>query len=121
MIIDNWATSPGNLNPLRRPEHIGQQTAPSGLAHRNLPGNRLAPGGVTRRLIVLTGMTGFGADLPLIGRSANAQKCPKADAGGSNSAGGAVPLSNTLWAAFDNTKSRLDGRERHVVGHNRLG
>jgi hypothetical protein len=36
-------------------------------------------------------------------------------------AGGAVPHSNTLWAAFDNTKSWLDGRERHVVGHNRLG
>jgi hypothetical protein len=26
MIIDNWATAPGNLNPLRRPEHIDQQT-----------------------------------------------------------------------------------------------
>src|ERR1700751_3059393 len=29
--------------------------------------------------------------------------------------------SNALWAAFDNTESRLDGRERHVVGHYRLG
>jgi hypothetical protein len=29
--------------------------------------------------------------------------------------------SNALWAAFDNTESRLGGRERHVVGHYRLG
>ena len=26
-----------------------------------------------------------------------------------------------MWTAFDNTESRLDGRERHVVGHYRLG
>ena len=31
------------------------------------------------------------------------------------------PLSNTLWAApFDNTESRLAGRERHVVRDYRL-
>src|SRR5262245_24115266 len=29
--------------------------------------------------------------------------------------------SNALRAAFDNTESRLNARERHVVGHNRLG
>ena len=28
--------------------------------------------------------------------------------------------SNVLWAAFDNTESQLDGRERHIVGHDRL-
>ena len=34
----------------------------------------------------------------------------------------AVAASNSLRAApFDNTKRRLDGRERYVVGHNRLG
>ena len=31
------------------------------------------------------------------------------------------PTSNTLWATFDNTESRLSGRERHVVGYYRLG
>jgi hypothetical protein len=32
------------------------------------------------------------------------------------------PHSNTLRVApFDNTKNRLGGRERHVVGHDRLG
>src|SRR5881394_240229 len=31
------------------------------------------------------------------------------------------PRSNALWAAFDNTEGRLRGRERHIVGHNRLG
>jgi hypothetical protein len=31
---------------------------------RNLSGNRLAPGGVNRRLMALTGMTGFGASFP---------------------------------------------------------
>jgi hypothetical protein len=25
-----------------------------------------------------------------------------------------------LWAAFDNTESRLDGRERHIEGRDRL-
>jgi hypothetical protein len=29
--------------------------------------------------------------------------------------------SNTLWAPFDKTKSRLGGRERYVVGQYRLG
>ena len=34
----------------------------------------------------------------------------------------AVAASNSLRAApFDNTKRRLDGRARYVVGHNRLG
>jgi hypothetical protein len=32
------------------------------------------------------------------------------------------PHSNTLWVApFDNTESRLGERQRHVVGHYRLG
>src|SRR5947207_15677229 len=26
-----------------------------------------------------------------------------------------------MWTAFDNTEGRLGGRERHVVGHYRLG
>src|SRR5256885_13967853 len=29
--------------------------------------------------------------------------------------------SNVMWTAFDNTEGRLGGRERHVVGHYRLG
>ena len=33
----------------------------------------------------------------------------------------AVAASNSLRAPFDNTERRLDGRERYVVGHNRLG
>jgi hypothetical protein len=28
--------------------------------------------------------------------------------------------SDALWAAFDNAERRLDGRERYVVGDNRL-
>jgi hypothetical protein len=34
--------------------------------------------------------------------------------------GSKVAASNALWAAFDNTERRLDGRERYVVGHHRL-
>ena len=33
----------------------------------------------------------------------------------------AMAASNSLRAPFDNTKRRLDGRERYVVGHHRLG
>ena len=33
----------------------------------------------------------------------------------------AMAASNSLRAPFDNTERRLDSRERHVVGHNRLG
>ena len=33
----------------------------------------------------------------------------------------ARPPSTILRAAFDNTECRLDGPERYVVGHNRLG
>ena len=46
----------------------------------------------------------------------NAGPCPKADPRPE------WPPSNSLRAApFDNTERRLDGRERYVVGHNRLG
>jgi hypothetical protein len=34
---------------------------------------------------------------------------------------GASSRSQTLCGPFDNTESRLAGRERHVVGHDRLG
>jgi hypothetical protein len=39
--------------------------APSWLVRRTLSGNRQALGGVNRRLIAVTGMTGFGALQPM--------------------------------------------------------
>ena len=32
-----------------------------------------------------------------------------------------IASNRVLWAALDTTESRLDGRERYVVGHYRLG
>jgi hypothetical protein len=38
MIVDNWTTSPGNLNPPRRPEHIDQRPRHHASFHRKPPG-----------------------------------------------------------------------------------
>ena len=50
--------------------------------------------------------------------AANGSSCPVAVIGGATQR---VHL-DILWRPpFDNTESRLGGRERHVVGHDRLG
>jgi hypothetical protein len=65
MIIDNCATSPGNLNPRHRPEHIDQRPRHHASFAVTLRKGRPAPSEVNQRLIALPGVTGFGATSPL--------------------------------------------------------
>jgi|SRR6516162_3563200 len=57
--------------------------------------------------------------LPLKVGGGNRSSCPIAVI--ERKQAGGLSHSNALWAAFDNTESRLGGRMRHVVGHYRLG